>query len=274
MGNPANTTGPGTGRLIAFTDRLGFGLGKGGAHLARTLMLGELKALLSHAKAPGTPKEAFFRAIEDDNCLAKRSVSTRKLTARHLASLYSLDPAVPLFRGLRHFWKRDPAGRPLLAVTCACARDAVLRSSAAFIQALAPGRPVSREALENFIDHLQPGRFSPATLKSAVRNLSSSWTQSGHLRGKVKKVRAQARATPGAVAYALFLGYLKGVRGESLFSSEYAKLLDCPAHQAMELASEASARGWLVMKRLGDVIEVLFPNLLTDAETGWLREQN
>ena len=87
-------------------------------------------------------------------------------------------------------------------------------------------------------------------------------------------MRHKADPTPGAVAYALFLGYLTGVRGESLFMTEYAKILDCSFERAKELAGDASRRGWIVFKRIGDVIEVLFPNLLNAQEMEWIREQN
>jgi hypothetical protein len=70
------------------------------------------------------------------------------------------------------------------------------------------------------------------------------------------------------------LGYLSGVRGESLYYTEYAKLLDCSMEQAIELSTEASRKGWIVLKRLGSVIEVLFPILLSDKEMEWVREQS
>ena len=95
-----------------------------------------------------------------------------------------------------------------------------------------------------------------------------------YLRSIVKKVRTKAKATPGAASFALLLGYLSGVRGESLYQTEYAKLLDCSMEEAIELSVEASRKGWIVLKRLGSVIEVLFPNLLSQQEMEWVREQS
>ncbi len=43
---------------------------------------------------------------------------------------------------------------------------------------------------------------------------------------------------------------------------------------AITLAEEASRKGWIVVKRIGDVIEVLFPNLMTAKEQEILCEQN
>ena len=254
--------------------RFGFSFERGGAHIARTMMLEELGTLLAYINHPEATKADYFQAINEENCLGKRSAKTRALTYRHLVSLYALDPAVMLFRSLLFFWRRDFKGQLLLALLCAYSRDAVLRSTAPYIQSHACGVSIIRESLEEFIDNLEPGRFSKATLKSTAQNINSTWTQSGHLIGKVRKTRSQATATAGTVAYALLIGYLTGARGERLFYTEYAKLLDCTADRAMELAEEASRRGWIVFKRVGDVMEVLFPNLITAQEMEWVREQS
>jgi hypothetical protein len=254
--------------------RFGLSFEKGGAHTSRTMMVQELTLLLSYVDNPKADKKEYLRAIEEDNCLGKRSGKTRKLTARHLAELYTLDPNVTVFRALLYFWKRDHKGRSMLSLLCSYARDGILRLSMPFIMSFMEGQIVSREALEGFIDKLEPGRFSKATLRSTAQNINSTWTKSGHLVGRVKKVRSKGKTTPGAVSYALLLGYLNGVRGSSLFSTDYAKLLDCSTERSIELAEDASRRGWIVFKRVEAVIEVLFPNILTPQEMEWIREQN
>ena len=254
--------------------KFGFSFERGGVHIARTMMLSELRGLLSYVNKAEVGKNVYLSAINEDNCLGKRSVRTRLLTYRHLADLYSLDSADILFRTLLFFWNRDSSGQPLLASLCAYARDAVLRSTAQFILAQPTGTVVTRESLEHYIESREPGRFSAATLKSTAQNINSTWTQSGHLVGRVKKMRSSATPTAGSVSYALLLGYLSGFRGQSLFQTEYAKLLDCLFEQAIELAEEASRRGWIVFKRVGSVIEVLFPNLIRQEEMGWLCEQS
>lgn len=254
--------------------RFGFKNERGSAHLARTMMLNELGAIFSYLNRPDAHKSDYLHAIDNENCLGKRSGKTRTLTFRHLVDLYSLDTSALLFRALLFFWQRDPDGRPLLALLCSYSRDSILRSSASFILPNHEGTTVSRESLETFIDSIEPGRFSPATLKSTAQNINSSWTQAGILTGKVRKVRTRANPTPGAVSYALLLGYLTGARGESLFQTEYIKLLDCSFERALSLAEDASRRGWIVFKRVGDVIEVVFPNLITAEEMEWVREQS
>ena len=254
--------------------RFGFRSENGGTHSARTMMVEDLQLLLSHVNNPDVVRADYVRAIEQDNCLNKRSGATRALSARHLSNLYSLDPSVTLFRTLRYFWSRDIEGQPLLALLCAYARDPLLRLSASYILTLPEGSTLQQEELLAMYEEQFPGRFSKSTLHSVVRNLSSTWTKSGHLSGKVKKVRVKAQPTVGSVSYGLLLGYLSGARGEALFDTEFMKVLDCAPERALEFAAEASRRGWLVFKRIGKVMEVSFPKLLSDEEVGWTREQD
>lgn len=255
-------------------SRFGFSFERGGAHTSRTMMLEELEALLASVDRPEAEKSDYLQAIDDENCLGKRSGKTRMLTYRHLVDLYSLDRTNILFRALLYFWNRDIDGRPLLALLCAFARDSIFRSTAPFILQFPKGTRITRESLEEFIDNQEPGRFSKATLKSTAQNINSTWTKSGHLHGRARKVRSCANPTAGSVSYALLLGYLAGSRGQALFQTEYIRVLDCTFDKAIELAEEASRKGWILFKRVGDVIEVLFPNLINQEEMEWLREQS
>jgi len=271
---PRRGRSPTHDRGLVSLERLGFSFERGGVHTARTIMLVELRALLSFVEWSDAAKADYLEAIQTANCLGKRSGRTRTLTFRHMADLYALDPSLLVFRALRFFWQREVAGQPLLAALCAYTRDPMLRATAPFVLAFPEGATVTREGTEEFIDAQEPGRFSKATLKSTAQNINSSWTQSGHLSGRVRKVRARAVATPGAVSLALLLGYVSGLRGESLFKSDYTRMLDCSFERTIELAEDASRRGWISLKRVGQVIEVLFPNLITAQEMEWLREPN
>lgn len=257
----------------AILSRLGFSFETGGAHTARTMMLAELRLLLEAVPDPTAGKAEYFRNIREENCLGKRSERTRTLTARHLADLYGLDPDLALFRALRFFWPINEQAQPLLALLCAFARDPLLRMSAPLIKALEPGQILTRETMEDHVEKANPDRFSPATLKSLAQNINGTWTYSGHLRGRQSKVRDKACATQESVAYCLFLGYLWGERGESLLQGTFCSLLDAGPERVLELAESGSRRGWFVLKRIGKVMEFQFPELLTDQEREWLREQ-
>jgi len=255
-------------------ERFGFRFTRGSTHNARTMMLGELTTLFDHTNDCETTRADYLKAIVDENCLAKRSGKTRLLTYRHLVALYALDPSLLLFRALCFFWKRDIPGRPLIALICAFVRDPLLRASLPLVRAIHANDPVDRQAMERFIDDLEPERFSKATLTSTAQNINSTWTQSGHLKGRKYKIRTRAQATPGSVSLALLLGYLDGCRGLTLFQSEYVSLLDCSQNTAVELAEDASRRGWIAFKRVGDVMEVHFPRIITSQEMEWIHEQN
>jgi hypothetical protein len=255
-------------------NRFGFSFDRGGAHLARSMMLEDLRRLLGQSTSVAATREDFTQSILGDNCLGKRSASARMLSLRHLRSLYGLDPGIPLFRALRYFWDRDPEAQPLLAFLLATARDSILRHATPFILSLPSGQSLVRSELEASIEAREAGRFSKSTLQSAVRNIAATWTQSGHLQGRSHKLRNAAKPTPGSVAFALLMGYIRGERGERLFQTPSVKLLDCSAENAVQLAETASRRGWIVCKRIGSVIEVLFPSLLTTQEQEWIREQS
>ncbi len=253
-------------------SQFGFSLERGGTHSARTMMMDELTSLLSYVEDEQASKDEYLEAIVEDNCLGKRSSKTRILSARHLANLYALDPNIIIFKALLYFWNRDDLGRPILALLCTIVRDNIFRDSLSFILSYTEGQRVSREKLEQFIDNLEPDRFSKTTLKSTAQNINATWTKSGHLSGRVKKIRTMVRPTPGVVAFALLLGYLEGVRGELLFEADYIKILDCSTEKAIELAQEASTSGWIIFKHVGRVIEVLFPNILTAEDMELIRE--
>lgn len=257
-----------------YLSALGFNMGLGGAHISRTMMLEELNILLAHTSRIDAEKKEYLHAIIAENCLGKRSAKTRTLTGRYLVDLYSLDYKNILFRALLYFWNRDTASRPLLALLCAYARDPVLRVTAHHILNISEGTVLARESLEEFIDAQKPGRFSKATLKSTAQNINATWTKSGHLNGRAKKVRGRATPTAASVSYAMFLGYLTGLRGQTLIQSEYGKLLDCPPGKIIELAEEASRKGWIDLKRVGEIIEIGFPKLISQHELELLHEQD
>ncbi len=249
-------------------EQFGFTFSKSGAHTARTYMLEDLETLLQYVKGTQSSQGVYIHAIEDDNCLNKRTKKTRSITTRHLIELYSLNPEIALFRNLVYLWDRDPECHPHIALLCTFVRDALFRVTAPYILSFKSGDVVTRGIVEQFIEDKFPGRFSEATLKSVAQNINGTLTKSGHLQGKAKKTRSHIRPSPGSIAYGLLLGYLTGSRGPLLFSTEYIKMLDCSVESAIALALIASRKGWIVFKRIGVIIDVQFPNLLTKKEQG------
>ena len=254
-------------------SELGFKLNRNSTHTARTIMLRELTMLFEYIVHQDATTNDYLNAIIEDNCLHKRSVSNRHITAKHLVELYALDNRVPIFRALLYLWNRDETSRPLLALLCAFARDSILHDTAHHFIAALPSTQITRQDTEQWVNDMEPGRFSKVTLSSTAKNLNSSWTQAGHLVGRVEKTRVTNQAGPGAITFALLLAYLSGFRGVQLFRTEYVKILDCSEHEAITLAQNASQKAFLTFKKISDVVEVQFPLFLTSQDKELLVEQ-
>lgn len=240
--------------------RLGFARAGASAHCSRTLMLAELSTLLDAVPDALAPRKNYQFCVERENCLGKPTSSSRKISFGKLALLYGLDPKLPLFGALRYLWAREEASRPLLALLCASCRDPLLSYAAPFILERKKGEEAGSAGLTAFLEKKYAGRLSMATLGSASRNIRSTFTQSGHLQGRSLKTRVYVKAGPASVAYALYLAHLEGLRGRLLFEGSHMRLLDCGFGQAWELARGAAQNGWLILKRIDEIIEIDFPN--------------
>ena len=239
----------------------GFLIESMGAHASRTMMLKELRLLLA-ASDRLTTYEDFHSLIVADNVLLKRTLATRKESFRRLRELYALDERILVFRALRDLWDSETEAQPMLALLCAVARDPMLRASAEMILNLQISQSVTPQMIGQATEQTFPGRFNPTTLANIGRNAASTWQQSGHLRGRAQKARAQAVCRPSALAYALFLGHLCGHRGEGLFTTLWCRLLDAPTHTLHDQAFAASQAGWIEYRHTGMVTEVGFSYLL------------
>lgn len=233
----------------------GFRFGDKGTHTSRTIMLAELTDLLAELPA-GASRSDYVRAIVEDNILGKQTAATRRLTNQRLGELYALDRRLPVFRVLRRLWDVDPDGRPLLALLCALARDPLLRITAPPVIGLPRGSELVRGMYLATIRQAVGVRLNESTLDKVARNSGSSWTQSGHLDGRVRKIRQRVNATPAAVAMAVWLGSLEGLAGIGLLESRWVQILDLQGGQAAEPVLQAKQRGLLNARIGGGVVEV------------------
>ena len=237
------------------------------------MMLIEMQALVR--AMPGTAvREDFTRAVLEDNVLGKPTLASRKKSLRHLTELYGLDSSTALFRLFWELAHADPDSLPQLCLVCTYARDPQLRHSFDLIRTLRLGELFDRAAMERHLEAGFPGRFSPATKSSLARNLNTTWSFGGHLAGKVKKTRMLPSPRPVSAAYAMFVGYLTGLRGERLLDSAYAALVASNRSQLQAALSLASARGLLVLKQAAGIVEFDFSSLLTLAEQALLHESD
>lgn len=245
----------------------GFRLGDKGTHTSRTIMLDELSHLLD--AVPGdASREDYADAITVGNCLGKRTVANRKISLQHLRELYALDPHVVLFHVLRELWGRDRPSRALLALLLALARDPLFRVTASAALRTPFGHEFARQPMTDALIEVAGDRLNRQTLDKVVRNAASSWTQSGHLRGRGRKTRQKVQATPVTVAYALLIGFATGRRGRLLFKTPWCGVLDTDSGKLIDLAVAAKRVGLLDFKQSGSIIDVSFPYLLKSRRRG------
>ena len=170
-----------------------------------------------------------------------------------------MDARLLLFRALRDLWASHESSRPLLALLLALARDPLLRATARSVADTPIGHEFARQAMKDALSVAVGERLNDETLDKVVRNASSSWTQSGHLRGRGRKTRQRVEATPVSATYALLLGFAVGHRGRLLFDTPWAAVLDSSPGELIGVAAHARRLGFLDLKQSGQVIEVSFP---------------
>ena len=218
-------------------------------------MLAELSDLLA-AVPPGGARADYATAVVDENALGKATVATRRWTNQRLGELYALDPRVPVFRVLRRLWLVDAPGRPRLAMLCALARDPLLRATAPAVLALPVGAELVRSRFADEIRQAVGARLNEAVLDKVARNAASSWAQSGHLRGRMRKRRTRVAPTPGCLAMALWLGALEGLAGQALLDCRWTRVLDRVGPALLPVAFEARQLGLIHARAGGGVVEI------------------
>lgn len=139
----------------------------------RTIMLGELAALLEAVPRRDASVDDYKAAIMDENCFGKPTMATRKEAIQRSRKGYGLDFAAPVFAMFHRLWPRNPACRHLLGFQCAWVNNASygihLPSSCRF--------PANRRSLRNrspngFTRHLSRiarGGRTPRAREGAAR---------------------------------------------------------------------------------------------------------
>lgn len=246
-------------------EQFGFKFGMSGAHSARSMMIADLSTLMA-AHPEGASAERLKEDILAFNLLHKPTTNSRRLTYRHLVDLYGLTDDVCLFRVFRKLWLHAPEAQPVLALQLALCRDPLLRASLASLMTLEPGESMTRQDMEALLEEYNPEGYSKASLKSYAQNINGSWTQAGFLQGRSRKVRTQVPVFAANVAFALFIASLQGLHGQRGFNSKWCQLLSRDSEQLYQLAHVASLHGYIRFKQSGEVVEVTFPDWLSDSE--------
>ena len=203
--------------------------------------------------------EAYRRAVVDDNVLGRPTQTGRARSFRHLRELYFLDPTRREFAALLRVWDVDPGAQPLIAGILAFTRDGILRASFEAIRHTPPGDVVASNDITKAVAAVYATDLSESTLGKTGRNTGASWTQTGHLVGRTKKVRQSVKASPAAVAYAAYLGHLAGKRGAGVLDTPWAMMLDLPIGAGIDALRQAHTQGLIDLLVAGNMVDVSFP---------------
>jgi hypothetical protein len=235
-------------RLVAF----GLRLNGGGAHQSKTIMLGEITELIRDGV---TEAHEFRSKILDENILGKATSSGRESVLKNLSSLYGL-AAVPLLtRAFLKLAKTDSKSLQSLALLIALARDPLLRDSALSVAESTAGTPIQWPTFAARFNALHPGRFSEKMVRSLSQNCASTWTQTGHLKGKDKQ-RTKVHPSAAAAALAALIATVCGLSGPTMLSSAWFRILDLNPDTAMDALRSAEVQGLARLRSAGDVIEI------------------
>lgn len=233
----------------------------GGGHQSKTMMLSELTTILAIAETRGLSEA--IRAVQTENLLGKHSTSAAVSALKNLFSLYGLKAPPAITRAMIRLWAGEANSHPLLAVLCALARDPLLRDTAEAVLNTPIGQRFGASELTEVLAERHSERFSYKTLRSLGQNCASTWTQSGHLTGKVAKVRTRVEATPEAAALAALIAQVSGFGGPTVLTSPWMAVLDASPEEQLGLLRRAQGRGLVRVRHAGAVFELQISPELT-----------
>ena len=251
--------------ILKEAERYGFKVEGLGAHSGRTIMLSDVRTLFNSCPTSSTLDE-YAQSIIDDNVLLKNSGASRKEAFLRLKRLYGLDNSIFLFKIFRQLWSQETLTQPVLLMLYAISRDPILRSSVDLVINTLEGGELIAPDFEKEVENSFLDQFTKSTLASIGRNIASSWTQSGHFQGRSKKVRTFVESYPISVAFALFLGYLCGIRGEKLFHTNWVKILDAHVFELHSKSQVASQQGWLEYRQTGNITDITFNHFMNGTD--------
>jgi hypothetical protein len=111
-----------------------------------------------------------------------------------------------------------------------------------------------------------------STVDKVVRNTGSTFTQSGHLVGRVRKVRQLVKPTPTSITFALLLTFAAGARGKRLLSSDFVRLIDADEDTARARAIEACKLGLISLRENSTAFDIGFTPLIGERDWRHLNE--
>lgn len=214
----------------------------------------------------GLEDDQYKKALES-NVFGKKSADGVKQTSNFLTRIYSFDTELPKFKAFKYFWKICSATeKPQLIFLYAFTEDHLLFESLDVVRNHRLGEKVAVEDFKENLEKYYPNKYSKVTSHSIGKNLASSWKQAGHIEGKTKNIRVQAKISHKVAAFAFFLAFLHGASGEFILSHPVVKSLCISESELRELAIEAAKQDLLQYQYGGNVTTFAFPQLLSQLD--------
>lgn len=221
-------------------------------------MFAELGKVMSYS----LDEDIFLESL-GRNVTGKQSNSGVEKTANYLKQLYGFDIHYPLFVAFKYFWKISESNeKPLITFVYAINHDDLLAESIQVLQIVKPGEKATINLFEEVIEKHHPNQYSVNTRRSIAQNIASSWKQAGFIEGKVKNIRTQPEISYRVACFAFLLAYLKGNRGNFIWSSIGVNALCLYESKLRELAIECAMKDLMQYQYAGSVTAISFTNLL------------
>jgi len=231
-------------------------------HTARTIMFTELEKVMDYSIESDNFQESL-----DNNVIGKKSADGIKKTTNFLKMLYGFENQSNQFKAFKYFWKiAENEEKSIITLLFAIGNDYLLEESIPVVADAKLGDKVLIEKVEQNVESHYPNRYSPNTLRSMAQNIASSWKQAGFITGKVKNIRTQPEISYTVLAFAFFMSYLDGDRGDFILASKWVKALFLNESKVRELAIDASKRDIFQYQYGGNVTSISFANLINKLE--------
>lgn len=195
--------------------------------------------------------------VIDNNSLKKKSKGNLQITAKYLEQLYHLqkkDQFTDAFLAVAQLSSSDEL--PMLCLLRTQSSDILVADSLKYILEKKEGERIEPKEIAKVIASKYPDRFGDKTLKSIGQNLVSSYKQAGYLEGKIRNIRKKCSPTWRHVLLAILMGYISGLRGNFLLSTNYIAMLELPQQTIKDFIKEASLAGYLTFNEAGTVLTI------------------
>jgi hypothetical protein len=221
-------------------------------------MFAEFEKVMSYSYENDSYNQALI-----DNVTGKKSADGVKQTANFLNKMYSFDLNNPLFVALKYFWAiTDSNEKAMITFVYAVFQDYLLSESIDVVNKTEVGSKTTVDSFEENVEKYHPNKYSSVTRHSIGKNLASSWKQAGFITGKTKNIRTKPIISYRVACFAFLLAYLKGERGDFIWSSIGVSALCLHQSQLRELAIECAKKDLMQYQYAGSVTSISFTNLL------------